>query len=61
MPQNLSSQKKVEANSDNNTASNHSSDCVISEQKKKECCEKESDAQVSFISFLGTFLLFQLR
>ncbi|XP_059599274.1 two-component response regulator-like APRR9 isoform X4 [Vitis vinifera] len=44
--QNLSiAQNKVEVSSENNTASNHSSDYVVSAQKKKECSEKGSDVQ----------------
>ncbi|KAJ9681019.1 hypothetical protein PVL29_020095 [Vitis rotundifolia] len=38
-------QNKVEVSSENNTASNHSSDYVVSAQKKKECSEKGSDVQ----------------
>lgn len=46
--QNLSiAQNKVEVSSENNTASNHSSDYVVSAQKKKECSEKGSDVQSS--------------
>ncbi|KAJ9681018.1 hypothetical protein PVL29_020095 [Vitis rotundifolia] len=40
-------QNKVEVSSENNTASNHSSDYVVSAQKKKECSEKGSDVQSS--------------
>lgn len=48
MSQNLSiAQNKVEVSSENNTASNHSSDYVVSAQKKKECSEKGSDVQSS--------------
>lgn len=64
MSQNLSiAQNKVEVSSKNNTASNHSSDYVVSAQKKKECSEKGSDVQVSFISSCSggckAFLLLQ--
>ncbi|KAF3439783.1 hypothetical protein FNV43_RR18061 [Rhamnella rubrinervis] len=47
-PQNLPiPQPKVEATSENNTASNHSSDDVVSMQQTEECSEKGSDAQSS--------------
>ncbi|KAF8379819.1 hypothetical protein HHK36_029268 [Tetracentron sinense] len=40
-------QQKVEATSENNAASNNSSDYVTSTQKNNECSEKGSDAQSS--------------
>lgn len=52
VPQNLPIPKpKVEATSENNTASNHSSDDVASMQKTEECSEKGSDAQVWIFSY----------
>ncbi|KAK7836927.1 two-component response regulator-like aprr5 [Quercus suber] len=43
--------QKIEASSENNAASNHSSDCYVYTQKNIECSEKGSDAQVSFMKF----------
>ncbi|KAF8379906.1 hypothetical protein HHK36_027371 [Tetracentron sinense] len=40
-------QQKLEATSENNAASNHSSDYVVCTQKNDECSEKGSDAQSS--------------
>ena len=40
-------QKRVEATSENNAASNHSSGCLANIQRNKEQTEKGSDAQVS--------------
>ncbi|KAL4652786.1 hypothetical protein ACB092_01G256700 [Castanea dentata] len=37
--------QKIEASSENNAASNHSSDCYVYTQKNIECSEKGSDAQ----------------
>lgn len=42
--------QKIEASSENNAASNHSSDCYVYTQKNIECSEKGSDAQVSTFS-----------
>ncbi|KAK7836930.1 two-component response regulator-like aprr5 [Quercus suber] len=39
--------QKIEASSENNAASNHSSDCYVYTQKNIECSEKGSDAQSS--------------
>lgn len=46
-------QQKVEATSENNPTSNHSSDHVA--QKNKEAHNKASDAQVSVSHFLDFF------
>ncbi|XP_037496233.1 two-component response regulator-like APRR3 isoform X3 [Jatropha curcas] len=40
-------QHKVEAASENNSASDHSSDCATSSHKRKECSEKGNDNQSS--------------
>uniref|UniRef100_A0A2P2M1Y2 Uncharacterized protein MANES_01G239500 n=1 Tax=Rhizophora mucronata TaxID=61149 RepID=A0A2P2M1Y2_RHIMU len=37
--------RKIEATSENNAASDHSSDCATSTQKSKECSEREIDDQ----------------
>ncbi|KAK4267087.1 hypothetical protein QN277_023921 [Acacia crassicarpa] len=37
--------KKLEATSENNAASNHTTGSVASTQKKNECCEKRSESQ----------------
>ncbi|XP_028795813.1 two-component response regulator-like APRR3 isoform X2 [Neltuma alba] len=42
--------KKLEAASENNAASNHSTGSVASTQKNNECCEKRSEAQSTCIS-----------
>ena len=42
--------QKIEASSENNAASNHSSDCYVYTQKNIECSEKGSDTQVSTFS-----------
>lgn len=39
-------QKKLEATSENNAASNHTTGSVASTQKNNECCEKRSESQV---------------
>ncbi|KAF4366488.1 hypothetical protein F8388_003726 [Cannabis sativa] len=45
-------QHGAELASEINTASNQSSDCVVSIKKIKECSEKESDSQADFMKFL---------
>lgn len=53
LPQNSTApQNKVEPASENNTASNQSSDYVVAIKNIKECSEKGSDAQVSLFLFI---------
>lgn len=54
--------REVEATSDNDEASNYSSDCVASRKKIKECSEKGSDAQVcSFVVVVVLFFFLELQ
>lgn len=53
-------QQKVEATSENNPTSNHSSDHVACIQKNKEALNKVSDAQVSVSHFLDILLMEQM-
>lgn len=47
----------MEATSENNTASNHSSDDMDSMQKTEECSEKGSDALVWMFSYSCNYLI----